>query len=157
MDRGLPRDGGFSWSKLLWTVSPLGLLGVLIALEVPLCPTRNLLGVPCPGCGLTRATEALVVGDFGSMLRFHPLAPILTPVALFSVSRAVLVSAGALRNRSDILGRLPNWVWGTLAFLLVGLWVARIAGLFGGLPDPVDPTQGWLYRGARTLYAFAFG
>jgi hypothetical protein len=154
---GGPPERPFSWKKFLWTMTPLTLIGVLILLEVPLCPSRTVLGVPCPGCGLTRATEAMLVGDFGAMLRLHPLAPILTPLALFSVIRVTLISAGALKNRNDPLGRLPNWFWGTFAILLVGLWVARMVGLFGGLPDPLDFTQGLLYRGAHLLWVFVTG
>ena len=152
-----PVERPFSWRKLVWTFVPLSIIGLLILLEVPLCPARNVFGVPCPGCGLTRATEAMVVGDFGSMLRFHPLAPILTPMVLFSVIRVTLISGGALENRNDPLGRLPSWFWGAFAAALVGLWVARMAGFFGGLPDPVDFTNGFLYRGAHAVYLLATG
>lgn len=152
---GRPRE--FSWRRLLWTISPLAVIGLLILLEVPLCPSRNVLGLPCPGCGLTRATEAMVVGDFAAMLRLHPLAPLLTPMAIFSVVRVSLISAGALKNRTDPLSRLPKWFWGAFAVALVGLWLARMAGLFGGLPDPVDFTEGFLYRGAHGAYLLLTG
>ena len=32
---------------------------------LPICPTKLLFGVPCPGCGLTRAMIAIAKGDFG--------------------------------------------------------------------------------------------
>lgn len=41
-----------------------------------LCPFRNYLGCPCPGCGLTRATVSLLRGDFKKMLAYHALAPV---------------------------------------------------------------------------------
>ncbi|HJL17087.1 MAG TPA: DUF2752 domain-containing protein [Sandaracinaceae bacterium LLY-WYZ-13_1] len=141
----------FSWTKLLGTLAPLGFLGALMAFDVPVCPSKNLLGVPCPGCGLTRATEAMVTGDFVAMLRFHPMAPLLAPAVLFSLVRVTLVSAGAVRTRRDPLGKLPNWFWGSVAAVLVGLWVARIAGFLGGHPDSVDFTHGFLYRGGDFL------
>jgi hypothetical protein len=40
------------------------------------CPFRAGTGVPCPGCGLTRACGALVTGDLTAMMRFHALAPL---------------------------------------------------------------------------------
>lgn len=137
----------------LWAGIPLAILGTLIALDVPMCPTRTLLGIPCPGCGLTRATEAMVVGDLWLMLRMHPLAPIITPLAIFSIGRSIAVSAGFLDSRSlDPLGRIPSWAWACLGFALIGLWVARMFGLFGGLPDTLDISNGLLWRAVTGLW-----
>jgi hypothetical protein len=149
-------EGGIRWSKLFWTLIPLAVLGLLTAFGVPVCPAKNLFGVPCPGCGLTRATEAMVTGDLGGMLRFHPMAPLLAPALLYAIGRTVVVSATGKRLK-DPLGRLPSWVWGAVAAALVGLWVARMAGLFGGLPDPVDVTRGLLYRGGHFVYLAVTG
>jgi len=138
---------------VLVAFSPLAIFSVLIALEVPLCPSKNLFGIPCPGCGLTRATEALVVGDVWTMLQMHPLAPILTPVALFSVVRATMVSAGLVQNSSvDPLGKIPNFVWVTFGVVLIGLWIARLAGFFGGHPDDLDFSQGWIAQTFTLLW-----
>ena len=38
----------------------------------PVCPTALLLGIPCPGCGLTRATLALLRGDIAGALPSSP-------------------------------------------------------------------------------------
>lgn len=38
-----------------------------------LCPFRLLTGIPCPSCGLTRSWVALMHGDLGQSLAFHPL------------------------------------------------------------------------------------
>lgn len=134
------------------------LLGVLIAFEVPICPTRTLLGVPCPGCGLTRATEAIAVGDVHGMLRFHPLAPIVTPIFLFVIGRVTLVGAGLLpKDRFDLLAKLPNWAWTTLGFALIGLWILRLFGLLGGSSDPVDLTNGLIYRGGHAIWVLLTG
>lgn len=37
------------------------------------CPFYNLTGLPCPGCGLTRAFVCLGHGRFGEALHWHPL------------------------------------------------------------------------------------
>lgn len=42
-----------------------------------LCPSRRLLGLPCPGCGMTRALAALLRGDLAGAFALHPWAPAL--------------------------------------------------------------------------------
>lgn len=36
------------------------------------CPSRLLFGIPCPGCGITRAFLLVLLGDFSSATRMHP-------------------------------------------------------------------------------------
>jgi hypothetical protein len=37
------------------------------------CPSVILLGIPCPGCGLTRAGRLLITGHFRESFYMHPL------------------------------------------------------------------------------------
>lgn len=67
-----------------WVLGAGGLLAVFLLrsfqpgqAEFYLCVFRNLTGVPCPGCGLTRAFAALASADFSAATRLHPLAPLL--------------------------------------------------------------------------------
>jgi hypothetical protein len=39
----------------------------------PLCASRALFGVECPGCGLTRSIVALAAGDVRESFRYHRL------------------------------------------------------------------------------------
>lgn len=135
---------------------PVAVLVVLFAVDFPLCPMRHVFGVPCPGCGLTRATEALVTGHFHDALAFHPLVLLVLPVVAWMVVRMTLVSAGMLRSDSfDPLDRVPTAGWAVFVVILLGVWIARLAGSLGGHPDPIDPSSGLLGRlftGAAGLF-----
>ncbi len=109
----------------------------------PFCPTALFLGIPCPGCGLTRATFALLRGDVGAALRFHPLVFVLTPLFAWALASGLFdyVRGGP----SGAPSRLATWFskrtrYGAALGLLVvtlGVWAARFAGYFGG-PVPVE-------------------
>jgi hypothetical protein len=44
----------------------------------PTCPLYAATGLACAGCGLTRATHAIIHGDLFSALRFNLLSPFVT-------------------------------------------------------------------------------
>jgi hypothetical protein len=105
---------------LLVGICAAALAGLFVATEaqsVP-CFMREAMGIPCPGCGGTRAFRALVSGDLREAFHFNPLATI----GMFLSLIAVGYSAGV------ILRILPAWrpimgsrEWGILRFLGVGL------------------------------------
>ena len=49
------------------------------------CPLQHFTGVPCPGCGLSRALFALLRLDFAAAFRYHPMIYVLPPVALYTL------------------------------------------------------------------------
>jgi len=88
----------------------------------PPCPFRALTGWQCPGCGTTRAVHALLHGDVGRALELNPLTTLGLP----------LLAVGALQElRRWCWGatpaglRLPAWLIGALAGVLVGFAVLR--------------------------------
>lgn len=46
------------------------------------CPFDYFLGIPCPGCGMTRAFLALLRLDFEEAFYYHPLFPLVIVAAV---------------------------------------------------------------------------
>jgi len=91
------------------------------------CPFARVLGFPCPGCGLTRATLLLFRGEWRESIAFHAFAP------LFLVALTITLAATVAPERSR------DWLIPTIEsierrtgitnFLLLGLilyWLARL-------------------------------
>ena len=55
--------------------------GVLFALGIT-CPIKYATGISCPGCGMSRATWALLRLDLPAAIHYHPLCFALPPVAV---------------------------------------------------------------------------
>ena len=113
----------------------LAAMAVLL-LAVPglpsICPLRVLLHVPCPSCGLTRAARLALGGNFAAASRIHPLWFVVLPFV-----GGVGVLECALYCRDGVWGQVLGGrgvrvtAWG-IVIALVGLWVARELGAFGG-------------------------
>jgi hypothetical protein len=92
------------------------------------CPMLHVLGVPCPGCGATRACAAMLRGDWHAWLKMHALAPVfLVAVGLFAV--ASVLPSGArepLVRRIEAFERRTGVSTLALAALIV-YWLARLA------------------------------
>jgi hypothetical protein len=126
----------------------LGALGVAIWSDFPLCPVAGTFGVPCPGCGLTRATLALLRGDVRAALHLHPLVWLMAPlfVAFVGTATLELVRDPARPTRASRVSWTGRGMTIVAVFLLitsVGVWVLRFAGYFGG-PVPVTTLRDWL-------------
>ncbi len=137
------------WRGSFTLLAPLLLFGAADVAGVVLCPLRNATGVPCPGCGLTRATWAVLRGDWAEAARLHPLVFVLSPLVAWVWGGVAWRAAGLpvrLRRGSPAARRWRRrGLWGLLVASLV-VWVLRFAGWFGGPVDPVDLARGWLTR-----------
>ena len=113
---------------LLWGAVACGIVLFWPALPglarfLPRCPFKELTGLPCLGCGSTRAALALLRGDVGAALGANPLAALggilfvaggfLAP--LWAVLRLPvpdsLPVATAGRRAAGIALLLAAWAW----------------------------------------------
>jgi len=143
-------------ARLALVAALLSALAIALWMEVPLCPLAGSFGIPCPGCGLTRATLALLRGDLHAALHFHPLVFILTPLFVGFMLAAMLeflrgpvaapLETASAPRRVRIRFALPPRVTTAGAALLLAvtlaIWLLRFAGYFGG-PVPVTTLRAW--------------
>ncbi|MDO4960310.1 MAG: DUF2752 domain-containing protein [Eubacteriales bacterium] len=71
------------------------------------CPIKFLTGIPCAGCGMSRALLALCRADIRTAVQYHPLS-VLMPAAF---------AAWIFRRH------IPKRVFDALCFLLAGMFV----------------------------------
>ena len=124
--------------RALRATAVFSLLGGLITLGLMPCPTALILRVPCPGCGMTRATMALLHGNLHESFRFHPLGLLILPVlvTVFGVNTLVYVRTGRWGFVERQMGRSVTVVAGAFLFIVFAVWFSRFFGAFGG-PVPV--------------------
>ncbi len=97
--------------------------------EFRLCVFRNLLDLPCPACGLTRAFSHLAHGELTAMLSMHPLAPVLAAEAGIGWLAWGLFGAGWLERT---LATRPEILAVANVAPLLAVWFGRAAS--GSLP-----------------------
>lgn len=55
------------------------------------CPFRFLLGIPCPGCGMTRAFLALFRFNIREAFYAHPLFPVVILIAIYYLLETIKI------------------------------------------------------------------
>jgi hypothetical protein len=118
----------------------------IVAFRLPFCPLASVLGVPCPGCGLTRATLALAQGDLKGALMLHPLVLVLAPLFIGAVGSAAIGYVRGPRAarslRPWLASRTVTALGCALLLATLGVWGARFLGYFGG-PVHVETLSDW--------------
>ena len=103
---------------------------VLYLLDIG-CIFRFMTGVPCPGCGMTRAWLAALRFDFAAAVAYHPLFWVV-PIAFVLAFVREETTSGKVKRGIDI-------VIAVLCVLVVAVWVVRL----------VDPADAGLLFGGR--------
>ncbi len=89
---------------------------------LPVCPTKWLLGLDCPGCGTLRMLYALLHGDVAAAARYNAL----TLTALLSAVPVYAVwTYGRMRSRPTLRWHGARWAVPVLIVLTSAWFVVR--------------------------------
>ncbi|NMO04438.1 DUF2752 domain-containing protein [Gordonia sp. TBRC 11910] len=84
----------------------------------PVCPTKLLFGIDCPGCGSLRAIYSLLHGDLGAAIRYNAVGVVCMALLLWAFGAYCI---GLWRGR-----RVRSWQhqrWAAVTFLvMIGVW-----------------------------------
>ena len=91
------------------------------------CPVKSMLGVICPGCGLTRAVVQFAQGNWKAAIDLHAFAPVFLGIGILLVIGSILPAG--LRHK--IAGRVAAFERRTaiVALLILSIliyWILRI-------------------------------
>ena len=88
----------------------------------PGCLFRKWTGFECPGCGMTRATEATLHGRIGEAFAYNPVGMVLFPIAFAVCGLKALAWA-----RGAPSFEIPTGRWGAtiIAIVVIGWWILR--------------------------------
>jgi hypothetical protein len=121
-------DGSPRWADVRSRGVAVTVLALVVASGVVPCAFRTLTGFPCPTCGFSRASFALLGLDVRHAFELHPLVFLGLPAIVFATSAWIT---------APITGRPPRAIgWLAIGFVALSLaiWAARLAGFLGGLP-----------------------
>lgn len=96
-----------------------GMVAVLILIIVATfykCPSKYLFGLPCPGCGMTRALIALLSLNIQQAMYYHPLCIMVFVIGLiFALDYIKLLKVSKKTKRGILFA-------GCIAMLVVFIW-----------------------------------
>ncbi len=131
----------FLWLSFVWLALICGTVAgvnLLVLGRAELCPARMLLGLPCPGCGLTHSTLCLLQGRIMDSLAYCPL----TIFVLLTLAAMIVLNVwqSRLSSRVEAMARFFAYsrMWHIsllLAFLL--LYAVRMLMYFPDGPYPM--------------------
>lgn len=130
---------------LLALLAPLSILALLILgaflepagagsgthtqLGLPPCLSMEVLGVPCPGCGVTTSAALAARGELSASFHTQPLGLVLTALAALYPLWALYHLARGHDLHHALTARSPKpWFLGA-GVLILASWIYRLAAL----------------------------
>ena len=99
-------------------VAVMALLAALMLLDIYRCPFKAVTGIPCPGCGMTRAVLSACRGDFSGAFHYHPQWIVAVPLVLVELLNAL----GGIK----IPAKVNNVILIIAGILLLAVYVIRM-------------------------------
>lgn len=85
---------------------------------LPVCPTKLLLGIDCPGCGSMRMVYSLLHGDLAAAAQFNAVALLALPLLVLAW---ITWTAGRWRGRP--VRSWQHWRWApTVTLVVAAAW-----------------------------------
>lgn len=101
----------------------------------PNCIIKHTIGLPCPGCGMSRAAWYLMTFRLSEAFMYHPL------IFLMPFIIGILL----LRGMSFIQPLYQSkWVWTVVVILFIGVYIARMSLYFPGIEPMTYYPDSWL-------------
>ncbi|MCT4598244.1 MAG: DUF2752 domain-containing protein [Vallitalea sp.] len=86
------------------------------------CFFKNLVGVPCPGCGLTRAYKMFFIGNIEKAFYYHPLFLLIPLLVMLYISN-IMIKNNRLKKVSEIIYLIST-------ILFISLYIIRFIKYF---------------------------
>lgn len=100
------------------------------------CPFLYFFGIPCPGCGMTRALIAAVRFDFKAAFYYHPLFFVVIIAAVYMLLK--------LTGRVSVSKKAENNLLKAICILFITVYIIRV--LTGSKIVSADFSHSVIYR-----------
>lgn len=89
-----------------------------------ICPFMRLLGIPCPGCGLTKSIICIFSARWADSLTYHPFGIIIAGMAVL----LIILSCYDMRHGTYLSDRLLNnsLLWKILPCIFLIFYTTRL-------------------------------
>jgi len=90
---------------------------------LPDCMFHRVTALHCPGCGMTRATHAMLHGEIGKAFRFNLVGMLLLPLALVGLGIEIFGWVWGRQGRCRLsVGAAGGWL---VVWVVIGFWIFR--------------------------------